>query len=55
MCVTVVCVVAESSPRRRTGGRSAMVLASIRKAVEGLIAEQGSDAVTIPWSRSVRE
>ncbi|WP_433455462.1 TetR/AcrR family transcriptional regulator [Streptomyces sp. CA-142005] len=41
-------MVAESSPRRRTGGRSAAVLMSIRKAVEELIAEHGSDAVTIP-------
>ena len=41
-------MVAESSPRRRTGGRSAAVLMSIRKAVEELIAEQGSDALTIP-------
>lgn len=48
MCVIVGCMVAESSPRRRTGGRSAVVLMSIRKAVEELIAEQGSDAVTIP-------
>ncbi|MFF7882719.1 TetR/AcrR family transcriptional regulator [Streptomyces sp. NPDC020794] len=39
---------AESSPRRRTGGRSAAVLASIRKAVEELIAERGSDAITVP-------
>ncbi|MFK0160316.1 TetR/AcrR family transcriptional regulator [Streptomyces sp. NPDC090493] len=38
----------ESTPRRRTGGRSALVLASIRKAVEELVAEQGSDAVTVP-------
>ncbi|XUL91420.1 TetR/AcrR family transcriptional regulator [Streptomyces galilaeus] len=41
-------MVAESSPRRRTGGRSAVVLMAVRKAVEELIAEQGSDAVTIP-------
>nr|WSY48894.1 TetR/AcrR family transcriptional regulator [Streptomyces sp. NBC_00886] len=41
-------MVTESSPRRRTGGRSAVVLMSIRKAVEELIAEQGSDALTIP-------
>ncbi|MFC7260224.1 TetR/AcrR family transcriptional regulator [Streptomyces lutosisoli] len=41
-------MVAESTPRRRTGGRSALVLASIRKAVEELIAERGSEAVTIP-------
>ncbi|WP_405593273.1 helix-turn-helix domain-containing protein [Streptomyces sp. NBC_01092] len=39
---------AEASPRRRTGGRSAMVLASIRKAVEELVADRGADAVTIP-------
>ncbi|MCO6007009.1 TetR/AcrR family transcriptional regulator [Actinoallomurus purpureus] len=39
---------AESSPRRRTGGRSAAVLASIKKAVEELIAERGSDAITVP-------
>ncbi|MET8956932.1 TetR/AcrR family transcriptional regulator [Streptomyces sp. NPDC004393] len=38
----------ESLPRRRTGGRSAVVLASIRKAVEELIAERGSDAITVP-------
>lgn len=41
-------MVAESTPRRRTGGRSALVLTSIRKAVEELIAERGSEAVTIP-------
>ncbi|MFJ3306857.1 TetR/AcrR family transcriptional regulator [Streptomyces sp. NPDC086549] len=41
-------MVTESSPRRRTGGRSAAVLAAIRKAVEELIAERGSDAITIP-------
>ncbi|MEU9286989.1 hypothetical protein AB0D57_20325 [Streptomyces sp. NPDC048275] len=39
---------AESTLRRRTGGRSATVLASIRKAVEELIAERGSDAITVP-------
>jgi len=38
----------EPSPRRRTGGRSALVLSSIRKAVEELVAERGSHAVTIP-------
>ena len=41
-------MVAESSPKRRTGGRSALVLTSIRNAVEELVAEKGSDAVTIP-------
>ncbi|MHA5052874.1 TetR family transcriptional regulator [Streptomyces sp. SD15] len=39
---------AESTPRRRTGGRSATVLASIRKAVEELVAERGGDAITVP-------
>jgi AcrR family transcriptional regulator len=38
----------EESPRRRVGGRSAVVLASIRKAVEELVAERGSEAITIP-------
>ncbi|MEV6171630.1 TetR/AcrR family transcriptional regulator [Streptomyces sp. NPDC051954] len=41
-------MVGESSPRRRTGGRSAIVLTSIKKAVEELIADHGSDAITIP-------
>ncbi|MCF1511799.1 TetR/AcrR family transcriptional regulator [Streptomyces glomeratus] len=41
-------MVAESGPRRRTGGRSAVVLTSIRKAVEELITEGGSEAITIP-------
>jgi len=38
----------EEEPRRRTGGRSAAVLAAVRAAVEELIAERGSDRVTIP-------
>jgi AcrR family transcriptional regulator len=38
----------EESPRRRVGGRSAVVLASIRKAVEELVTERGSEAITIP-------
>jgi AcrR family transcriptional regulator len=33
---------------RRPGGRSAVVLASIRKAVEELVAERGSERVTMP-------
>lgn len=33
---------------RRTGGRSALVLASVRSAVEDLVRERGSERVTIP-------
>jgi AcrR family transcriptional regulator len=33
---------------RRPGGRSAAVLASIRKAVEELVAERGTERVTVP-------
>jgi AcrR family transcriptional regulator len=33
---------------RRPGGRSAAVLAAIRKAVEELVAERGSERVTVP-------
>lgn len=35
-------------PRRRVGGRSALVLAAVRSAVEVLVGERGSDRVTIP-------
>jgi AcrR family transcriptional regulator len=33
---------------KRTGGRSALVLASVRAAVEDLVKERGSERVTIP-------
>jgi len=36
------------APVKRTGGRSAAVLTSIKEAVEELIAEKGRDRVTIP-------
>ncbi|WP_155372563.1 TetR/AcrR family transcriptional regulator [Catellatospora vulcania] len=39
---------ATPSPARRTGGRSAAVLAAVRSAVEELVAERGSAQVTIP-------
>lgn len=38
----------KATPTRRTGGRSALVLASIKTAVEQLIEERGRDRVTIP-------
>jgi AcrR family transcriptional regulator len=38
----------ERPPARRTGGRSAAVLMSIKEAVEELVAERGSERVTIP-------
>lgn len=41
-------MVANTTARKRTGGRSAAVLAAIRSAVEELVAEQGRDRVTIP-------
>jgi AcrR family transcriptional regulator len=41
-------VVSNTQQGRRPGGRSAAVLASIRKAVEELVAERGSDRVTVP-------
>ncbi|GAA3292903.1 TetR/AcrR family transcriptional regulator [Dactylosporangium vinaceum] len=37
-----------SAPVRRTGGRSAAVLSSIRFAVEELVRERGAEKVTIP-------
>lgn len=37
-----------SAPVRRTGGRSAAVLSSIRYAVEELVRERGAEKVTIP-------
>src|SRR3954471_18814410 len=37
-----------SAPVRRPGGRSAVVLSSIRFAVEDLVRERGADKVTIP-------
>lgn len=39
---------ATPSPTRRTGGRSAAVLAAVRTAVEELVQERGSGQVTIP-------
>ncbi|MEU7827189.1 TetR/AcrR family transcriptional regulator [Catellatospora sp. NPDC049133] len=39
---------ATPSPARRTGGRSAAVLAAVRSAVEELVQERGSAQVTIP-------
>jgi AcrR family transcriptional regulator len=41
-------VIEEEAPRRRVGGRSAVVLAAVRTAVEDLMAERGSDRLTIP-------
>jgi AcrR family transcriptional regulator len=41
-------VVSNTQQGRRPGGRSAAVLASIRKAVEELVAERGSDRLTLP-------
>ena len=41
-------MIIEETPRRRIGGRSAAVLASVRRAVEELVGERGSDKVTIP-------
>jgi AcrR family transcriptional regulator len=38
----------KSAPTRRPGGRSASVLASVKAAVEELIAENGRERVTIP-------
>ena len=38
----------DSVPARRTGGRSALVIAAVRDAVEDLIAESGADKVTVP-------
>lgn len=38
----------KSSNARRTKGRSALVIASVRTAVEGLIKERGSEHITIP-------
>jgi AcrR family transcriptional regulator len=38
----------ERPTARRTGGRSAAVLMSIKQAVEELVAERGSERVTIP-------
>ncbi|MDT7655566.1 MAG: hypothetical protein QOF38_281 [Pseudonocardiales bacterium] len=37
-----------TAPARRTGGRSAAVLTSIKNAVEELVKERGSERVTIP-------
>jgi AcrR family transcriptional regulator len=37
-----------TSGTRRTGGRSAHVLAAIRNAVEELVAERGAERVTVP-------
>lgn len=39
---------AEAPATRRTGGRSALVLAAVRSAVEELLKEQGSDRLTVP-------
>jgi AcrR family transcriptional regulator len=38
----------ERTPARRPGGRSAAVLTSVKNAVEELVAERGSERVTIP-------
>ena len=38
----------KEAPVRRPGGRSAAVVSSIKKAVEGLVAERGRERVTIP-------
>ena len=37
-----------STPAKRTGGRSALVLASVRSAVEELVEERGPERVTVP-------
>ncbi|WP_188675544.1 TetR/AcrR family transcriptional regulator [Subtercola lobariae] len=39
---------ASTSPAKRTGGRSALVLAAVRTAVEELIKERGPERVTVP-------
>ncbi|MEV0455015.1 TetR/AcrR family transcriptional regulator [Catellatospora methionotrophica] len=39
---------ATPGPARRTGGRSAAVLAAVRSAVEDLVSERGTAQVTIP-------
>jgi AcrR family transcriptional regulator len=39
---------APSARQTRTGGRSALVLAAIKSAVEDLVAEQGAERVTVP-------
>lgn len=36
------------SPTKRTGGRSALVLASVKSAVEELVRERGAERVTVP-------
>lgn len=38
----------KSAGARRTGGRSALVLAAVRSAVEDLVRERGSERVTVP-------
>ena len=37
-----------TTPSKRTGGRSAAVIHSVRTAVEELVREKGSDRVTVP-------
>ncbi len=38
----------ETTPSKRTGGRSAAVIHNVRKAVEELVREKGSERVTVP-------
>ena len=38
----------ETTPVRRTGGRSALVLSAVRSAVEELVKERGVERVTVP-------
>lgn len=37
-----------TGPAKRTGGRSALVLAAVRRAVEELVRERGAERVTVP-------
>ncbi|UFS59257.1 TetR/AcrR family transcriptional regulator [Subtercola endophyticus] len=37
-----------AAPAKRTGGRSALVLAAVRRAVEELVRERGAERVTVP-------
>jgi AcrR family transcriptional regulator len=37
-----------TAPAKRTGGRSAVVISAVRKAVEDLVKERGSERVTVP-------
>jgi AcrR family transcriptional regulator len=38
----------QTAPTRRTGGRSALVLAAVKSAVEELVKERGAERVTVP-------